>query len=374
MKKYSGYLLTAAIVAILLILGQFAEDIFTLFEHHPAETSLLSTFFIVSMLFVLSTTVFYLSETTKLPPFIFGIIIGISAHPFLQPILEQKTALSVIVGLGATLILFGGGLETEFRNFRRLFWKIMLLGFPGLLVTALLFSLSTFALGNGLGQPISITVAVLLGAILASTDPAAIIPILRRLRFKNNDVKDIIVSESAVTDVSGTLVTVVILALIVAGVSHPSILSWYGALFSKASAVNVGTQILFGVGFGILGYIFLELLQRFKRRHGREFEADSAFFLFIPIVIFTFALSFGGSGYLAAFIAGLLFSLKEHLHETERFFNHIIDGFFKPTIFILLGALVNPQELMEYFWLGLLAAFVFMFVIRPLTIWLMLGW
>lgn len=371
-KKLYPYLGAFAALAAVAIISHYIPALFHFFESN-SEHELLLIFFEVGSLFVLSFIIFYISHITALPSFVMAIFFGIAAHPFLEPIIESHALLGSLVGLSATLILFGGGLETPFLNFRKLFWRIFALSFPGLLLTAYLFSVTTNTLGGMMEHSVSLIVAVLLGAVLASTDPAAIIPVLRKLRFYNRDTKDIIVSESAVTDVTGTLVTVALLGLITAGVSYSSVTDWYGTIFSAASGAILLRQIAFGVFFGLVGYLFLEILQRFKRNHEREFEADSAFFLFVPVIIFAIAVSFGGSGYLAAFIAGLLLNLTEHLHETERFFNHIIDGFLKPMVFLLLGALIHPEELITYAGLGIMAALIFMFVIRPLTVFLMLS-
>lgn len=364
--------LSISLVSGVLILGQFAGTIFQLLEH-SSEPELVTVFFMIGVLLVLSFLVFYLSEQVKLPSFVVAIFVGMAAHPFFEPIDQQHTVLSALVGIGATLMLFGGGLETPFANFKKLLTKIILLSFVGLLITAVLFSHTLLWLNDLLGLNLTITTAVLLGAILASTDPAAIIPILKRLRFKNRLVKDIIVSESAVTDVSGTMLTVVFLALLAAGAVFGSIGSAYQQLISLDSALNIIAQVGFGVLFGVIGYGVLELLQRWKKTHEREYEADSAFFLFIPVILFAFALAFGGSGYLAAFIAGLLFHLQQQLRDTERFFNHLIDGFFKPIIFMLLGSIVEPVALLEYAWVGILVALLFMVVIRPLAVFSTLG-
>ena len=152
-----------------------------------------------------------------------------------------------------------------------------------------------------------------------------------------------------------------------------SLNEWYAQIFSLESSIVFFKQIIFGIVFGFIGYILLEGLMKLKRKYDQEFEADSAFFLFVPIIIFTMALSFGGSGYLAAFIGGLLFSLTEKLHETDRFFNHIIDGFLKPIIFILLGSLINLPSLLSYAPLGIIASIIFMLLIRPISVFISLA-
>lgn len=356
-----------AVLGLTAFISRYAPQIFAVFEHsHEAE--LLTVFSAIALIFSMSFIIFYLSRNTPIPNFVIAIFFGMAAKPLLEPVIHNQTVLGTLVGFGATLILFGGGLETPFENFKKLFGKIMSLSFFGLGLTAIAFSIAVHTLGDWTGFTISVTAAILLGALLASTDPAAIIPILKHLRFKNPETKDIVVSESAVTDVTGTLLTVAFLSLVTTGALESGIVTGYGQIFSLASAQLLLKQLLFGTAFGIVGYSLLHALTKFKDSHEREYEADSAFFLFIPLIIFTCALVFGGSGYLAAFVAGLLFKVNENLHETERFFNHTIDGFFKPTIFLMLGALVDVPLLLSYAPVGLTVAAVFMFVIRPASV------
>lgn len=372
MKLLLPYFRLALALAAVYSAALFSPELMVFLEH-SSEAELTIIFFETAILFSLSFLVFYASSRTSLPPFVTAIFFGIAAKPLLGNIVENHALMGALVGVGATLILFGGGLETPFTNFKKLFWKILALSFPGLLFTSLSFSYAAKFLGEWTGATLSITALVLLGAVLASTDPAAIIPILKKLRFKNRETKDIIVSESALTDVSGTLVTVTFLVLIAAGASFASIPGAYAGLFTQSTALFLGQQLFFGILLGLLGYGLLEALIRFKTRHEQEFEVDAAFFLCIPLIIFAVALAFGGSGYLAAFVAGLLFNITEHLHESEKFFNHTIEGFLKPMIFLLLGALVEFDSLMEYAGIGILVALTFMFIIRPLGVFLILG-
>lgn len=370
--KILRYLVGGFAILILVAASNIGKDFYIKLAANP-EGELLSIFFITSTLFALSFLVFYLSHLVKLPSFVVAIFLGLAAKPMLSPIIHHEEVLAAIVGVGATLILFSGGLEIPFKNFKKLIWKISSVSFIGLLVTAFLFSWIAWLLAPQFGQEISIITAVLLGALLASTDPAAIIPVLKKLRFKNRSIKEIIISESAVTDVVGTLLTMVFMALAVSKINFANINEWYLAVFSNESAMILAKQLLFGTLLGALGYFFLELLLRLKKIYGKEFEADSALFISIPIIIFTVAIFMGGSGYLAAFIAGLIFHITEHLRETEGFFNNLVDGFMKPIIFILLGALVDLPSLLAYAPIGITTALIFMFIIRPIAVFISLG-
>ncbi len=365
-KIFNYSIVVLSFVAVWFI-SFYSGSIFHSFEG-STEHGLLTVFFLVALLFALSSIVYHVSRLAALPSFVIAIFFGILAKPFLEPIVHNHESLSVLVGLGATLILFAGGLETPFKNFKKIMGKIFSLSFPGLLITAFLTSLSIFILNIWFSTGVSLVTAVLLGAVLSSTDPAAIIPILRKLKFNNRSVKDIVISESAFTDVTGTLLTIVFLALIAKQIAFENVTAWYGAVFSVESGVVVFKQLFFGILLGVIGYLLLELLLHFKKKNKYGHEADLPFFLFVPIMIFVFSLVFGGSGYLAAFIAGLLFHLTDHLKDTEHFFNNLVEGFFKPTIFILLGALVDIHTLIEYAPIGVTLALIFMFIIRPITV------
>lgn len=372
MKTIISYLRVLAALAVTVFVSHYHEVITDFFDK-SSEPELLAVFFLIALLFMLSFSVFYLSAGTGLPSFVLALFFGMATQPLLAPITHERTVLGVLVSIGAMFILFGGGLETPFKNFRKLFWKILSLSFVGFFLTALFLSSAIYLLNELLGTNVSLVTAILLGAILASTDPAAIIPVLKQLRFRNRDTKDIVVSESAVTDVTGTLLTIIFLTLLVGGLRMESVGQGYAAVFQGTAVITLLKEVFFGVFFGVVGYGLLEMLKRFKNRHSEEFESDAAYFFFVPIVIYVITIAFGGSGFLAAFISGLLFMLREQLHQTEHFFNYTVDGFLKPVIFLMLGALINFDQMIEYAGIGIAAALIFMFVIRPIAVFVSLG-
>jgi len=313
---------------------------------------------------------FYGTRGTPLPSFVVAIALGIAGHKLFAPIVGDHTALASIVTASAAIILFSGGLEMPLRDFLRLAAKIALLAIPGVIVTGFAFSHVTAYLGAALGASVPATVIILLGAILASTDPAAIIPLLHGLRFKRRTAKDIVVAESAVNDVVGTLITSAFLKLSLAGLS---VFAAYKALETPATLRFFAEQSGFGMLFGIAGFVLLWILSHIKRGHSARYGADQVYFLAIPIITFVGAAAFGGSGFLAAFLAGLLFHAEEHMEEIERFFYQVIDGVAKPLIFLLVGALVDVHALIAYAPVGIAVALVFMFVLRPAMVFLMLG-
>ncbi|HTT98144.1 MAG TPA: cation:proton antiporter [Rhizomicrobium sp.] len=313
---------------------------------------------------------FYATRDTPLPSFVVAIALGVAGHGLFAPIVANTSALSAIVTASAAIILFSGGLEMPLREFIRFLVKIALLAFPGVIFTGYALSFVVGEMGPEFGIVLSTAVVTLLGAILASTDPAAIIPVLEHVKFKRRAPKDIVVAESALNDVVGTLLTSAFLKLPLAGIT---LAAAYAALATPETARFLAEQSVFGLLFGFAGFVMLWLLARIKRRHVLRYGADQVYFLAIPILAFVGAAIFGGSGFLAAFVAGLLFHVEEHMHEIERFFYQVIDGVAKPAIFLLVGALVDVHALIAYAPLGIAAALIFMFVIRPAMVFLMLG-
>jgi cell volume regulation protein A len=80
----------------------------------------------------------------------------------------------------------------------------------------------------------------------------------------------------------------------------------------------------------------------------------------------------GGSGYLAAFVAGLLFDGGAATRSVRRFFETVNDSLVKPVIFILLGGIAPLPSLIQVAWVGIGIALIFMFVIRPIVVFMSL--
>jgi NhaP-type Na+/H+ or K+/H+ antiporter len=323
------------------------------------------------VLFALCSVVsFHAARGTALPSFVVAIALGIAGRPLFAPIVADSTVLAALVTGSAAIVLFSGGLEMPLKDFLRLFVKIALLAVPGVLITGAAISWAVIGAGAAWGFAVTPAVAILLGAILASTDPAAIIPVLQHLRFRRRDAKDIVVAESALNDVVGTLLTSAFLKLALATFTVGAA---YAALISADTFGFLVEQLTWGVVFGVGGFVLLRLLSHMKRGHAAAYGADQVYFLAAPIIAFVGAAAFGGSGFLAAFLAGLLFESAEHLREIERFFYQVVDGVAKPVIFLLVGALVDVHALIAYAPLGIAAALILMFVIRPAMVFLVLG-
>ncbi|MBS0469708.1 MAG: cation:proton antiporter [Proteobacteria bacterium] len=344
-----------------LILHRLAE-----IEESPAAPVLAA----LSLFALCSFAGNYATRDTPLPSFVVSIALGVAGHELFAPIVQNPLALASLVTGSAAVILFGGGLEMPLRDFLRLLVKIVLLAVPGVLITGFALSSVVGGLGTALGYALAPGVVIVLGAVLASTDPAAIIPVLENVNFKRRATKDLVVAESALNDVVGALLTTVFLGLPLAGMT---VAAAYTALNTPETFTFLGTQAGYGLVFGIAGLGFLWLLSRVKKTLTTHYGADQIYFLSTPLIAFAGATAFGGSGFLAAFIAGLLFKTEGHMVAIERFFYQMVDGIAKPVIFLLVGALVDVNSLIAYAPIGIATALIFMFVLRPAMVFAMLG-
>lgn len=340
---------------------------------HTEILEMIPLYLDIVIIFALGFTAYELAKSTIIPSFVLAIFFGFVSQNALSYITQNSEAVSILTTIGAVLILFGGGLETPFTRFRSLIGQIVSLAFAGTVLTAIGLSLFFGAATQFFGFSVPFAAVVLLGVSVASTDPAAIIPSFKQLLFKQPRVKHIAVSESALNDVIGALITAVFLALFATGLQPSSVFDAYGMLLNFDNLLSIVKVILIGAGVGLLAYYGLHLWSGWKERLVSPGEADAALFLAVPLFAFTLATALGGNGFLAVFVTGLLFQLRDHFAHVEHFFNHTIEGFMKPLIFMILGTMVNFSDLVRFAGIGLVTGLFFMLVLRPLVVFLTLA-
>lgn len=340
------------------------------FIQNQFEYERVAMFLAVAMVPILAFYAHRLEHTFRIPFFVWAIALGGIFRVSLAPIFQNTDALIWLTTFLGILIIFGGGLEVKFQQFKKLLFPILSISIVGALVTAFLFSASVAGIASVLHLPVTIGTIALLGAMLCATDPAAILPTLKQLKLKNPDTKTIAISESAVNDVLATITTAVFAGVVFNVASKgQSLLDIYGHLFTLEVLLDFLKEIIIGTAIGYLSY---HLLQIWKK-YGAVNRASFPFLIGVALTSFTLSSLWGGSGFLAVFITGLLFELGTGDHKVEEFFVNLVDGFVKPAVFVILGALILPS-FWGYIGLGLLVAIVFMFLIRPVAVFTALGW
>jgi len=327
-------------------------------------------YLLIAGIFILGYLTNRLGPLTVIPSFVWAIFFGIAIQPALSVITHDLNSVRIVVELLAALVLFGGGVEVPFGSFKKWFGPIAVLALIGTMATAVIFSFILAYISPLLGLSIALPAAILLGGILSSTDPTAIIPSLKQLRFKRPFLKDLAVSESALNDVAGTILTRILLIAVTgaAATGFTGMAHIYLPLVSRSTLDALVMEAFIGVCLGVFGAMILKKwAEKEISTQGRAI-LDPALFISVPILMYALGGLFGGSGFLAAFVAGLLFDAQKPLKEVHHFFEQTIDGFVKPIIFVLLGAMVPLSLLLQTAKVGIITALIFMFLIRPLVV------
>jgi cell volume regulation protein A len=207
------------------------------------------------------------------------------------------------------------------------------------------------------------TAALLMGAVLAPTDPAILIPLFVRSRLRPK-VAQTVIAESAFNDPTGAA-----LALTMAGV----LLSGDSSLAHPVSDFLV--DLLISTVLGVVAGVGLAAAISSKR--SGVWRESSALAVLTVVTISFFSLdSAGGSGYLGAFLAGLIVGNMEHFglamhdeHEEDmRAFAANLSDLATLLVFVVLGANLPLDELAEHLLPGLAVLAVLLLVARPLTV------
>jgi NhaP-type Na+/H+ or K+/H+ antiporter len=167
-----------------------------------------------------------------------GVVLGPSGADLVENPVEGLGA-ELVFTLGVSLILFHGGVGISLRVISKTAIGIGLLVLPGIAITALIVALVAMPVFS-----LSFSVALLVGATLAATDPAILIPLFERLHPRPK-VSQTVIAESAFNDPTGT-----VLALTVAGVVEAGHVGATGPLTDFVESLALGSAL--GVGAGLV--------------------------------------------------------------------------------------------------------------------------
>lgn len=258
--------------------------------------------------------------------------------------------------IALAIILFDGGLRTSRQNLRAAGVPALVLATAGVLVTALLCGFfAMWVLGFNFVQ------GLLAGSIVASTDAAAVFFLLHLhgLRLKEQ-VGAALEVESGLNDPMAIFLTIVCVELLQSGATE---LTWAAA---DDLAIEFIIQIAGGAAFGLVGgWILLQLINRLEIASGLY----PIFALAFAMTIFAAAQSIHASGFMAIYITGLI--LGNRRHRATQVINRFHDGLAwlsQIMMFLMLGLLVTPHQLVPYL-LPALAFAVFLIVVaRPVAV------
>jgi cell volume regulation protein A len=313
---------------------------------------------IVSTLILTSVAIARASHNLGVPTLLLFLAVGMlagSEGP--GGIRFTDTSLAQAVGVVAlVLILFSGGLDTRWEEVRPVAGKAIRLATLGVGITAVAVGLFVTLLFK-----VSLLEGMLVGAVISSTDAAAVFSVLRSKNVHlRHPLKPLLELESGSNDPMAVFLTVGIIGLITGTIPSEGHLA-----LSFVLQMGIGATLGFALGKALV-WIVNHLKLPYEGIYPVVTLAFAAF-------IYSATSLLSGSGFLAVYIAGIVLGNSNIVQKKSllRFF----DGFAwlsQIVMFTTLGLLVNPSELMTILVPGVLIAAFLMFVARPVSVFLSL--
>jgi potassium/hydrogen antiporter len=316
------------------------------------------------LILAIGTITGLLARQIKIPDVAVFPIVGMAIGPHALGLINIKADSplnQIILLFGASYILFDGGASLRLVVLKQVWITIVVIATIGVVITAALTGIAAYYV---LGAPL--IAALLLGATLASTDPATLVPIFKRVTIRDR-VAHTVVSESALNDATGAITTFALLAVAMGT----------GEFSLTASLLDLLKELMIGVVAGAaLGYLAALLIA-----HERwAFLAEYAPVVTVVAVIGAYFAADGlhASGFTAVFVFGIVlgnqnvFGLKMKAGEAQKLEEYVATTSFimRLFIFILLGAQVDFELMGQYLMGGILVVTILMLVVRPATVFL----
>lgn len=323
--------------------------------NYPVEYIL----FGASVLLLLSIIASKVASKLRVPALIIFILVGMFAGSEGPGgiAFDNPWAAQLLGTIALAFIIFSGGLHSSWKSVRPVLWTGISLSSVGVFLTAVLVGAFVYYLFD-----FSLLTALLLGAIVSSTDAAAVFSVMSSsgTRLKGR-LKDLLEFESASNDPMAVILTIGFIHLI----SNPddSIWSLVYLLFQQMSLGII-------IGF-LMGKTIVLEVNKLRLDYEGLYPV-----LTLSLVIFTYGVtaSLGGSGFLAVYIAGLIMGGSDFINKQSLTrFHDGLAWLMQITMFLILGLLVFPSQLKPVMLMGLIISIFLIFIARPIGVFVSLS-
>lgn len=263
------------------------------------------------------------------------------------------------------VILFTGGMDTDFPEVRPVITPGAVLATIGVVLTALILATFIWLIASLLGLELPFAMTLLLSSVMASTDSASVFSILRSKKYGlKENLRPLLEFESGSNDPVAYMMTILMIGVVSPGVENVGI---------GMGVVYFVVQMVIGLLMGyLIGRLGVWTINRINLSNHSLYSV-----LLLAFVFFAFAFTdlVKGNGYLAVYIAGLV--IGNHKLVQKRPLKVFFDGFtwlLQVVMFLTLGLFVNSDELLnrDVLLLSLFAGGFLMFVARPAAVFLCL--
>ena len=331
-------------------------------EMNITEISANELLLIIAVIVVLGIIGGYIGEKLKIPDVVIFLLLGVIFGPtFLNAVNMDAfpVANELVLTFGSAFILYEGGREVKLKILKTVKVTVLLLASLGVLITAGIVSLGA----NSILQ-LPISTSLLLGAIVASTDPASLIPVFNQVNIQPR-LKQTVISESAFNDAFGAI----LFSTVLAGIT----------LSQQTSILQTVLQLIFMIIIGlVVGAVvaIIGVALASEKKYGIFVKYNPLMSIIIVILAYEISERLGGSGYMSVFIAGLVSRNKKVFglwiadgpYIEASHFRESLATLARMSIFIILGTHLDLNALMTYGPKAFLVVLILVFIARPIVV------
>lgn len=265
--------------------------------------------------------------------------------------------------MALSIILFTGGMDTKIQDIRPVMAQGIMLSTLGVLVTTLLTGVFIYYLSfTSMDISLPLLTSLLLASTMSSTDSASVFNLLRsqKMNLKEN-LRPMLELESGSNDPMAYMLTIALIQVVASG----------GELHLGEVGKDLLIQFFFG---GVIGFAFgkfaVWLINKIELSNASLYPI-----LLLSLVFITFTTTdlLKGNGYLAVYITGVVLGNSRLVFRKEiNTFMNGLTWLFQIVMFLSLGLLVNPHEMLDVALVAVLIAIFMIIVARPISVFLCL--